>query len=208
MTRRFASAVAFFVLGAGTVMLLPGTDQAKAPAAASSQHRVDIGFSQDMVAHHQQAVDMAHMVRDRVSPPVAQFASSIEMNQLKEIGQMQGWLALWNAPQVASGPPMAWMTGHHGHGTPADRPMPGMASLDDLEQLGARSGKDLDVWFLQLMIRHHQGGLTMTGAAARDAAHAQVRGLALVMTAEQHKEIGVMAGLLAGLGHRPLPAPT
>jgi uncharacterized protein (DUF305 family) len=223
---RVFAAVGFMVLGAGSVMLLPDDPPAPAAARVAAPGGVDVGFSQDMIVHHQQAVTMAQAVRGRTGPSVAQLASAIELNQIKEIGQMQGWLSLWNAPQVPSGPPMAWMAadgpgrpgpaghgtaghgGHRatGHGTTGGA-MPGMASQQELDALGRAEGRDLDARFLQLMIRHHEGGLVMAAAAARDAAHPQVRGLATLMAAEQRKEIGVMSGLLAALGRRPLPSP-
>jgi uncharacterized protein (DUF305 family) len=145
---------------------------------------------------------MAQAVQGRVSPSVSQLAGSIELNQIKEIGQLQGWLSLWNVPQVPSGPPMTWMATHH------DRVMPGTASQREIERLGEVDGKDLDIWFLQLMIRHHQGGLLMTTAAVRDATIPQVRGLATLMTTEQREENAVMTGLLNALGHQPLASPT
>ncbi|MBA9005300.1 DUF305 domain-containing protein [Thermomonospora cellulosilytica] len=204
---RILPALAFMVIGAGAVMLLPG---GPAPTAVRvpAGDAVDIGFSQDMVAHHQQAVTMAQTVRGRVSPPVARLATAIELDQIKEIGHMQGWLALWNAPQTPSGPPMTWMNADHpGHRRTTGATMPGTASQQEIDRLGRVTGKDADVLFLRLMIRHHQGGLIMTTAAARNAAHPQVRALATHMTAEQHKEIAAMTGLLAALGHRPPPSP-
>ncbi|XVQ09486.1 DUF305 domain-containing protein [Spirillospora sp. CA-255316] len=220
--RAFA-ALGFMVLGAGAVMLLPDDRPPQVAARVAAPGGVDVGFSQDMIVHHQQAVTMAQAVRGRTGPSVAGLASAIELNQIKEIGQMQGWLSLWNAPQVPSGPPMAWMatdrpgrpggSGHAGHGATGHGgdghratggAMPGMASQQELDGLGRAKGRDLDVRFLQLMIRHHEGGLVMTAAAARDATHPQVRGLATLMAAEQRKEIGVMSGLLAALGGHPV----
>ncbi|MBG0831340.1 DUF305 domain-containing protein [Planomonospora sp. ID67723] len=198
---RVCSAIAFMMIGAGAVTLLPDDGPSPDPPRAAAAGAVDIGFSQDMVAHHQQAVTMAQAVRGRTSPPVARLAIAIELNQIKEIGQMQGWLALWNAPQVPSGPPMTWMsTSHHGHTRRADGVMPGMASQQEIDRLGEANDRDVEMWFLRLMIRHHEGGLTMATAAARHAEHPQVRALATLMIAEQRKEISVMAGLLAALG--------
>lgn len=212
LTGRVFSAIAFMVIGAAATLLLgagagPAPSAARVPAAGA----VDIGFSQDMIVHHQQAVAMAQAALGRTSPSVAQLASAIELNQLREIGQMQGWLALWNTPQVPSGPPMTWMTtGHQGHGghRATDGAMPGMASLQEIDRLGEAKGKALDAWFLQLMIRHHEGGLIMTTAAARNATNPQVRSLAALMVIDQRQEVATMTGLLAALGHRPLPSPT
>ncbi|MEO3781940.1 DUF305 domain-containing protein [Actinocorallia sp. B10E7] len=208
---RVFSAVGFMVIGAVATLLLSGLGSSPGAARVSPAGAVDIGFSQDMVVHHQQAVTMAQTVRGRVGPSVSQVAGTIELGQLKEIGLLQGWLALWDAPQVSSGPPMAWMApGSHDHASTsadADHVMPGMASLDELDRLGEAEGEDLEVWFLQLMIRHHQGGVAMATAAARRATVPQVRDLAVLMATEQRKETALMTGLLDALGHRPLPLP-
>lgn len=206
-TGRVFSAVAFMVIGAVLATLFTGHRPAGDATRVAAAGTVDIGFSQDMIVHHQQAVTMAQAVRGRTGPSVARLALAIELNQLKEIGQMQGWLALWNAPQVPSGPPMTWMAaGHRGHGD--GRAMPGTASPQEIGRLGELKGEELDAWFLQLMIRHHEGGLIMATAAARDATIPQVRALATLMAAEQREETATMAGLLAALGRRPLPSPT
>jgi uncharacterized protein (DUF305 family) len=188
------------VLRAGAVVLLVGlgvvlgavlfgrAEDAPRPSAA------DIGFSQDMIVHHQQAVTMAELVRGKVTPQVAVLAEQIAANQLREIGQMQGWLTLWNAPQTASAP-MAWMTaGQHQHDGSA--PMPGMVSMPELAELGGLSGPDADIRFLRLMIRHHQGGIDMATAATTRVADPHVRDLAQLVIADQQQEIGTMAILL------------
>ncbi|ALG11454.1 DUF305 domain-containing protein [Kibdelosporangium phytohabitans] len=190
--RRVVLAVAAVVLvgiGAlGGVLLTPRSEP--------GGHPVDIGFSQDMIVHHQQAVDMAELLRGRASPQISSIAAGIAANQRKEIGLFQGWLSLWNAPQVPTG---------HSHGDGA--PMPGMVSIPDLHRLEDASGTDLDILFLQLMVRHHQGGARMADAAARTAHQQQVRDLAKVISADQQREIATMTGILASLGSVPLPAP-
>ncbi|GAA2118511.1 DUF305 domain-containing protein [Actinomadura napierensis] len=220
LTGQVFSATAFMVIGAVAAMLLFGAGRTPSSARTPAARTVDIGFSQDMIVHHQQAVTMAQAVGGRVSAPVAQLATGIELNQLKEIGQMQGWLSLWNAPQVPSGPPMTWMAsgqdhGHGGHaaGSAAGRgraggdTMPGMASVQEVQRLGETKGTAADAWFLKLMIRHHEGGLIMTTAAARAATLPQVRSLATLITAEQRQETATMIGLLSAMGQRPLATP-
>lgn len=206
------SAVGFMVIGAVVTLLLsstgllPGRDRARAAAPSAA----DIGFSQDMIVHHQQAVTMAQAVLGRVGPSLSQLATGIELNQIREIGQLQGWLALWDAPQVSSGPPMTWMAEHRAHPANADDDdgaMPGMASVEEMDRLGDLRGEALEAWFLQLMIRHHQGGVTMAAAAAREASDPRVRSLATLMAAEQRQETATMVGLLSALGREPLPAP-
>ncbi|MFC4946278.1 DUF305 domain-containing protein [Pseudonocardia sp. GCM10023141] len=216
LARRTGVAVALLAIGlvAGAT-LFPDSRHDLAPMAVAAPHRVDIGFSQDMIVHHQQAVDMSRMVRGRVSPPIAAIADAVATNQLREIGQMQGWLALWNAPQLTSGEPMAWMAAgdpamHHrrdaGPGS-GDARMPGMASVAELQQLGVLSGTALDACYLQLMIRHHRGGIEIAAAAVKSAETVQVRSFADNVVIDQQRESDSMTALLTGMGKQPLPFP-
>ena len=141
---------------------------AATPAAGS----VEVGFAQDMSTHHLQAVTMAGIARDRTTDPeIKQLAFDIERTQLEQVGRMKGWLMLWDQPEQAIGAPMKWMTepmaGHVLPGmsmapssvNPAGGAlMPGMATDKELTKLRSLSGREFDVYFLQLMLRHHQGG--------------------------------------------------
>jgi uncharacterized protein (DUF305 family) len=211
MTSRVFSAVAFLVIGAVATLLL--TSLRSGPDSPGAPGETDLGFARDMLVHHQQAVTLAQAVLGRTGPSVTQLATSIELNQTREIGQLQGWLTLWDVPLVPSGPPMLWMRGPHDHAaqaaTQAAAPaaMPGLATEDEIDALGDLKGTVLDARFLQLMIRHHQGGLLMTRAAATRATLPQVRAVATLMTTEEAQETATMTGLLNSLGERPLPAP-
>lgn len=205
-----AAVLSALLLGAaaGMALGLPGADRPTVPALDS----VDVGFLHDMTVHHEQAVTMAGIVRDRsTDPPVRQLGYDMETTQLAEIGRMQGWLSLWGAPGLPLGPHMTWMpadgTHHHGAATAGDgvAVMPGMASGEELDALRSASGRELDVLFLQLMLRHHEGGTPMLEYAAEHAAVPQVRNLAAKMLAAQEGESDLMRGMLAERGAAPLP---
>ncbi len=68
---------------------------------------------------------------------------------------------------------MSWMNGHE-H-LAADGLMPGMATPAQMTKLQTLHGKALDIVFLQLMIRHHQGGVAMAQYAAAHATQPYVR---------------------------------
>ncbi len=82
--------------------------------------------------------------------------------------------------------------------------MPGMATPHEVDRLEKLRGKALDVFFLQMMLRHHLGSVTMARYAADHAAHDYVRGLARSMVANQDAEIATMRQLLAARGAKPL----
>ena len=205
------------LLGAALGMLMQrGVGPGMGAGAQSDAGSVDIGFAQDMSVHHRQAVLMAGMARDRSTDPVIQsLAFDIETSQLEQVGRMQGWLSLWNAAPLPTGRYMTWMadssmpgmTHGSGHGTEGVATMPGMASPVDLEQLRAADGAQFDVLFLQLMLRHHQGGVPMATYAAEHAEMAQVRNLAEKIIVSQGAESKYMADLIAQRGAQPLPPP-
>jgi uncharacterized protein (DUF305 family) len=202
-----AVAVVLLLVGASAGMLL------RMPSGTPEPGAVDIGFSQDMTVHHLQAVSMAAWERDHTTDPVLlQLATDLERTQNNQVGQMQGWLALWDAPALPLGGHMAWMDegAMHAHGAPdveggGVATMPGMASQEELARLRASSGTALDVLFLQLMLRHHQGGVEMLAYGAEHAAVPQVRNLAAQMLGAQSSEVDYLTQLLVERGGTPLP---
>ncbi|NUT50878.1 MAG: DUF305 domain-containing protein [Saccharothrix sp.] len=203
--------VAVLLLGAaiGLLIKLPGADNSTTPARDS----VDVGFSQDMSAHHLQGVQMANIARDRTADPaIEQLAFDISSTQLEQVGRMKGWLFLWGYPEQSNdGRHMGWMSSAtHGHaegasGSGGAEQMPGMASAQELAKLRTLTGVEFDVYFLQLMLRHHQGGAPMADYAATHAGQSVVRTLADNMLKSQTGESAYMQELLTERGASPLP---
>lgn len=206
--------LAVLLLGAALGMAL---ERGFGAAAQSQGSAVDIGFAQDMSVHHRQAVLMAGLARDRsADPAIRSLAFDIETNQLEQVGRMQGWLSLWDAAPLPPGRYMTWMPDTSmpgmahgsGTGTAGVATMPGMASPADLEQLRSSGGAQFDVLFLQLMLRHHQGGVPMATYTAQHAETAQVRNLAEKIIIAQGAESKYMAQLITQRGAQPLPPPS
>jgi uncharacterized protein (DUF305 family) len=201
-------AIALLVAGFGAGILL-APDTADSDVSAGP---VDIGFAQDMSAHHAQAVEMSGIaLTDSTDTEVRRLAYDILTTQQSQIGRMQGWLQMWDAPARATGGYMAWMpqdehSGHgHDHGTAGMATMPGMASTDDLRKLRAAKGPELDTLFLQLMLRHHQGGVPMLEYGIEHAETTEIRTLAGQMLPAQEGESRLMTTMLAARGAEPLP---
>jgi uncharacterized protein (DUF305 family) len=188
-----------------------------------ADNSVDAGFARDMTTHHGQAVQMAQVVRDRSTDPgMRLLAYDIETQQLGQMGQMRGWLQSWGLSEQTDRVPMSWMvelspsgTASSGHahqsgGTVTLGPnglMPGMATPEEMDRLRSLSGPELDTYFLQLMIRHHQGGLPMARYAAENARLDYVRDFADRIGDAQAAEIVTMEQSLRERGGSPLPAP-
>ncbi len=101
-----AAALALVAVAAGVFLAL--ADDRETTTGAPTD--VDIGFAQDMIVHHQQAIVMAAYARERTaSDEVRALAATIDAAQQREIGQMTGWLQSWGEPIQADRLPMAWM---------------------------------------------------------------------------------------------------
>ncbi|MFI9406765.1 DUF305 domain-containing protein [Nocardia sp. NPDC052316] len=194
----------------GTLIRLP-LDGASEPDPGT----VDVGFNQDMSAHHAQAVEMAGVVLVRsADTDVRRLAYDIMTTQQNQVGRMQGWLQLWGEPAQSIDGYMGWMHeqptghGHNGATQTATGPMPtmpGMATPADLAALRQATGPELDTLFLQLMLRHHQGGLPMIRYAAEHAETTAVRTLAETMDQTQRGEAQLITTMLTARGATPLP---
>jgi uncharacterized protein (DUF305 family) len=198
-------AVALLLAG-GAIGVTSGIGRPPAPADGS----VDAGFARDMSTHHDQATHMAQVVRDGGSDPAVRLlAFDIETQQLGQMGQMLGWLQSWGLSQETDRPQLAWLPADsgHGHDSAGGPLMPGMATPVEIAKLRSLSGTALDVYFLQLMIRHHQGGLPMARYAAEHASVSYVRDLGRKIVTGQSGEIVTLEQMLRERGGQPLPAP-
>ena len=121
--------------------------------AVSSYSIDDVRFMQDMIPHHQQAVEMAALVADRTNrPELADAAGRINLSQRDEIEFMEQWLR--DRGEAVPDP------SDHG-AMHTDHRMAGMATPKQMADLAAATGTAFDRLFLQLMITHHEGAVTM-----------------------------------------------
>src|SRR5919112_2457514 len=186
--------------GAALAALFSGNAPADLPTQVSdigapSDSSPEAGFARDMIVHHAQAVQMAEIVRDKTeSEEIRTLSADIALTQQAQIGQMQGWLAVWDLPPSGTEPAMSWM------GHPTESRMPGMASPEDLNNLQKASPEEADTLFLQLMIPHHEAALPMAEAVLADTDRPEVDRLAGAIIASQQAEIEMMKGLLQQRG--------
>ncbi len=183
----------------------------------------EAGFARDMATHHAQAVEMGFIIRDATSDAAMRaLASDIIVTQSAQRGMFMSLLQTWGLPQASSSPRMAWM-GSRGQPDqrPAGDPMPGMqhpgdagtmtgmplmagmASDAELDALRHATGRDAEVLFLQLMIRHHEGGVLMSRALLARSQRQDVVTLVRGIEAGQTGEIKTMTEMLAARGAQP-----
>jgi uncharacterized protein (DUF305 family) len=169
----------------------PGNDSAEA------------GFARDMSTHHSQAVAMAMLeVQNGSDPEIRSLAGDIALTQQGQIGIMSQWLKDWNLLPTGDQPKMAWMPGPKV--TLTNGLMPGMATVDEMNALSKAQGKDADILFCQLMLRHHVGGIHMVEGILQLTKNSEVHDLAEGMLNGQQTEIVVLGDDLTRLGAKPL----
>jgi len=157
----------------------------------------DVRFMTDMIGHHAQAIRISRWAPTHgAGPALSRLAERIVVGQQDEIAIMQRWLRTHGHPEVQVD------TLHAMGGTDHSMHMPGMLSPEDLARLDAAAGLEFDRLFLEYMIRHHKGALTMVdqlfgsqGAAQNDI----VFRLASDVYAEQSTEISRMELMLDAL---------
>ncbi|MHB9754115.1 DUF305 domain-containing protein [Streptomyces sp. BYX5S] len=198
-----SAVVGALLAGGGAVSCSPGAEDdgdakgQKAPGGGSA----DAGFARDMSVHHQQAVEMSFIVRDRTKDEeVRRLAYDIAQTQANQRGMLLGWLDLWELPKVSAKPPMAWMGMGDAPAGEDGALMPGMATDAQLERLRAGSGRTAEVRYLRLMVAHHKGGVHMAEGCVRRCEVPAERRLARGMVAAQESEIELMTGLLKKRG--------
>ena len=112
----------------------------------------DVKFMQGMIGHHQQAIEMTTLLKTRTeSENMKKLAMRIDVSQEDEINMMKRWLEV-RGQEIPSEHAM------HMHGATL---MPGMLTEEEMARLSAAKGADFDRLFLEGMIKHHGGALTM-----------------------------------------------
>jgi uncharacterized protein (DUF305 family) len=151
---------------------------------AAAFNDADVAFLQDMIPHHQQAIDMAKLVDGRTQrPELVKLATSITASQGAEIRTMQGFLTRWNRPGPAVGG-----TGHD------QSQAPGMLGEGQLDWLQTLQGARFDLGFVTMMRTHHGGAVELAEAELGAGASAAVKALARQMITAQQAEIRQLHG--------------
>jgi uncharacterized protein (DUF305 family) len=199
-----AALAATVALALGVPALVAGGSSASGTAVtAPAGDSPEAGFARDMATHHQQAIDLSFIIRDRTSnDEVRNLAFDVINTQANQRGMMMGWLDQWGLTQSSSAQPMAWMKmSYQAHDGSL---MPGMATNAQMDKLRSLSGKDAEIDYLQLMIQHHKGGVEMAQGYVDLAQNASEKRLAQSMVTAQSSEIQMMTDMLAERGAKPL----
>ncbi|NJP28040.1 DUF305 domain-containing protein [Microbispora sp. SCL1-1] len=163
-----------------------GSAPARSPAQAGPV-AADVRFAEAMIPHHRQALEMAGLAAARTGDPlVTAVAERVLDAQRPEIAVMESWLRGLGR----TAPPA------HDHGPGGY----GMAGEEELNRLRTARGRDFDTLFLTLMIRHHEGAVTMAAQELRRGRDRAMRTMAQDVLSGQQIEIARMRGIQRRLG--------
>ena len=177
---------------ATTTAAAPATTSAGAPDGSATANgafnEADVEFAQSMIAHHEQAIEMAEIAQDparQAGADVVAFGERIEAAQDPEIDLMTGWLEAWGQPLqmgTADGHDMSEMTG--------------MMSAEDMDALATKAATDFDDMWLTMMVEHHEGAIEMATAIQAEGTSPDVKTLAGQIIAAQQAEVDELRELL------------
>lgn len=193
MSKRLTVAVLallFAVVGAACSNDDPAVDAGSGAGSSGADHNdADVEFAQQMIPHHEGALEMAKLATEKASDAkVKDLAGRIEAAQEPEIEQMKGWLEDWDE-SVDSGGGMDMGGGS----------MSGM-SKDDMSKLEAATGTEFDRMFLTSMVEHHKKAIEMAETEIADGQFADAVALAEQIKSSQEAEVTEMEAMLEQLG--------
>jgi len=167
-----------------TISTAQATDLSKVQATAA-----DVKFMQGMIGHHAQAVEMVALIKERTAnPDMNRLGLRIQVSQDDEMSMMRTWLS--ERGQA--------IPGAHAHHEPGGF-MPGMLTPEEMTALAAAKGVEFDRLFLQGMIKHHFGAITMVEELFKTPGAGQEGGIfafASDVEADQRMEIERMGAML------------
>lgn len=168
----------------------PATAAPGGSATTVELNSADVEFAQGMIAHHEQAIEMAEIALDPnigASPAVIDLATRIKGAQDPEVELMTGWL-------TAAGEPVA-MDASEGHDMSS---MDGMMTADQMDAMSAMTGAGFDQMWLGMMIAHHEGAISQSETVKANGSNVDVLALADQIITAQQAEITEMQALLQG----------
>ena len=172
-------------------------------AASTAAHAApfDQQFIDSMTPHHQSALVMAQMAVTKAKyPEVRALARGIVADQKKEIAYMGQLRKRFYGSAMSSG-----MGGMKMGGSMGDMKMSGdkmmmpgmmmglpMKGMMDMSKLRMAKGTQFDKMFLEMMIPHHAGAISMADEALKVSGRPEIRALAAKIIDAQAEEIGTM----------------
>jgi uncharacterized protein (DUF305 family) len=134
----------------------------------SSEVVDDKTFIENMIPHHQEAVDSSNIILNSTQDAdLKTFVSSVIGTQTKEITDMKSWYKNWYGAEYVANSSYKLMMG-------------GMSG---------KTGTDLDKAYIQGMIMHHKGAISMAQKAKLISKRTEILSLSDAIISSQSKEV-------------------
>jgi uncharacterized protein (DUF305 family) len=173
-------AAGLVIIGLIGIIVTAAYLQPLVPAGTMPASGMDAMFIEQMIPHHDDAIEMAEVALTRAEhPEIKQLAADIKRTQTAENAQMRTWYREWfgtAVPDVGGSSPM--MGGMMGSGT---------MDIADLEV-----AEPFDKAFIEAMIPHHQTAIMMSRMAGGASGRPEMRGLTSSIIEAQSTEIDKM----------------
>lgn len=206
MRRRRSYTPALAATALGIALAACGAEDAASPGSTSSatsaakttlstpavdHNDADVMFAQMMIPHHAQAVEVSDVVlaKGDVDAQVTALAEQIKAAQQAEIDQLTVCLEGWGAQVPDPADPWGGVEGE-GHA------MEGLLTDAELQALRDAQGPLASVLFLEQMVRHHEGAITMARRQLEAGQSREVAASSQEIIRTQQAEIDLMRQLL------------
>src|SRR3989344_686719 len=161
------------------------------PGGFTASQNIDRHFIEEMIPHHEGAIEMAKLALLRSKrPEMLSLSNGIIEAQEREINNMKGWYEAWFGTAVP-----AYSSGMIGMGHGMGMRMEGMEG--DLDALAAASAAEFDREFIRQMIPHHEMAVMMARMLAAGSARPEMQTIADQIITSQSQEIEMMRGWLS-----------
>lgn len=187
-----ALTIGFTLAGCSTSNAGSSDSSSSSTSAESTHNDQDVTFTQGMLPHHQQAIEMSDMLLDKgsdVDPNVVTLAKQIKAEQAPEIKTMTSWLKAWGEPTT-----MSSMSGMD-HSSMSG----GMMSDDDMDALEKASAADAGRLYLEQMVQHHTSAVDMAKTEVDKGKNPDAVALAKSIVSSQTEQITQMKDLLSSM---------
>lgn len=179
-------AIALLVVGVlgitlTTMFLRPSTPVSQGMRTAT----MDAMFIEEMIPHHEDAIDMAKIALRRAErPEIGQLAENVIRTQSAEIDQMREWYRDWFGTDVTESGDSFRMMGRGSSGM-----MGGMMSGSAVDLQVLEAADEFDKVFIEAMVPHHEMGVMMSRMAGSATRRPELRGLTQSIIRAQSEEI-------------------
>lgn len=150
------------------------------PSGPAGSVGMDAMFIEQMIPHHDDAIEMAELALTRAEhPEIRQLAEDIKRTQTAENAQMRRWYREWfdaTVPDVGGSSQM----------------MGGMMGSGGIDMADLEVAESFDKAFIEAMIPHHQMGIMMSQMAGSRTGRPEMRELTSSIIEAQSREIDKM----------------